>query len=332
MSKHVVVTGGCGFIGHHYVEHILRNTDWTITVLDKLSYASSGFDRLRDIKAFDDNRVTSIVSDLVMPISDGVAREIKPVDYLVHMAAESHVDNSITDPEPFVLSNVLGTMQILNYAKTLPDLKKFIYFSTDEVFGPAPKGTKHTEWDRYNCANPYAATKAGGEELCLAYANTYGVPILITHTMNVFGERQHPEKFVPKVIKKVLRGETVTIHANKDKTEAGSRFYIHAREVACSLMFLIENGQLGDKYNIVGEDEITNLELAQFIAKVIGKPLLYEMVDFHSSRPGHDLRYGMDGTKMKELGWLPNKTFDDSLRKTVEWLIANRKWLGMKDA
>ena len=223
----ILITGGCGFIGHHVVEHFLKTTKWEIVIFDKLTYAASGFDRVRDIKAFDDKRVTFFTTDLTRSIPHGVIQETKDVDYILHLAAETHVDNSINDPEPFVMSNVIGTMHMLEYAKKLDDLRGFNYFSTDEVFGPAPEGVNYKEWDRYDSTNPYSATKAGGEELCLAYANTYKVPVFITHGMNCFGERQHPEKFIPLVIKKILADEVVSIHADDTKTIPGSRFYIH---------------------------------------------------------------------------------------------------------
>lgn len=324
----ILITGGAGFIGHHIVEHILKNTDWEIVVLDKLNYASLGFDRLRDISVFDENRVLVLTSDFSKPITTGVEKEIGDVDYIIHLGAETHVDNSIKDPESFVISNVLGTMHILNFARNQKKLKKMIYFSTDEVFGAAPVGINYKEWDRYNSGNPYAATKAGGEELSLAFHNTYKVPILITHTMNVMGERQHPEKFIPMTIKKILNGDKVIIHSNPDKTKAGSRFYIHARNVASAMLFLLEKGSVGDKYNIVGEKEVDNLELAKFIADTLGKELNYEMVDFHSSRPGHDLRYALDGGKMKSMGWELPINFDNSLKKTIEWTVEHKEWLG----
>lgn len=325
----ILVTGGCGFIGHHFVEHLVRNTDWQIVILDKLNYASTGFDRLRDIECFAEERVLILSSDFSNEISEGVVQEMGDVDYIVHMGAETHVDNSITDPQPFVISNVLGTMHVLNLARRLKQLKKMVYFSTDEVFGPAPEGTAYKEWDRYDSSNPYAATKAGGEELCLAFANTYGVPVMITHTMNVFGERQHPEKFIPMIIRKVLLGEKVTVHADPTRTKPGSRFYIHARNVAAAVAFLLERGKARDKYNIVGEKEVNNLEMAQFIAKVVGKPLDSELVDFHSSRPGHDLRYALDGTKLSEMGWEIPIGFEDSLAKMVLWSLERKRWLGL---
>lgn len=324
----ILVTGGAGFIGHHFCEHILKHSNYEIVVIDRLNYASSGFDRLRDVKVYDNKRVKVFTHDITLPIVDGLKKEIGEVDYIVHMAAETHVDNSITNPEPFVMSNVIGTMRLLEYAKTLKKLKMFVYFSTDEVFGPAPGDTLYKEWDRYNSGNPYSASKAAGEELVLAWANTYKVPAIITHCMNVIGERQDVEKFVPKCIKACLTGEKVYIHSNKSKTKAGTRFYIHARNVADAVWFLIQRGYQGtDKFNIVGQQEIDNLTLAKKISKIVGKKINYEMVDFHGSRPGHDLRYGLNGDKMKMLGWVPPKSLEESLEKTVRWALDNPKWI-----
>jgi len=326
----IIITGGAGFIGHHFCEHILKNTDWHIIVLDKLNYASNGFDRLRDINVFDNKRVQILTVDFSQFISEGIIKEFNDIDYIVHMGAETHVDRSIENPEPFVINNVLGTMHMLNFARKISNLKKFVYFSTDEVFGPAPEGVAYKEWDRYNSSNPYAATKAGAEELCLAYANTYKLPIIITHTMNVFGERQHPEKFIPKIIRNILTNKTTYIHADKTKTKSGSRMWVHARNVSDAILFLLKNKiQMQDKYNIVGEKEVNNLDMALFIAAFLKKDLKYELIDFHSSRPGHDLRYALDGNKIKELGWQLPKTFEESLKKTVEWSLQpeNIRWL-----
>lgn len=327
MPRHVLITGGCGFLGHHLVEHTLKNTDWHISIFDRLTYASRGFDRLRGIKCFDDNRVRVYTHDIRYPISVGLTAELGQVDYILHVAAETHVDNSIIDPEPFVTSNVLGTMHMLNYARTIAKLNWFVYFSTDEVFGPAPDNVNYKEWDRYNSTNPYSASKAGGEELCLAWANTYKLPIIITHCMNLFGERQHPEKFIPNTIRKVLNGQVVTIHSNSNKTRPGSRFYFHARNAADGVLFLLGNAtNRRDKYNLVGQREVSNLELATFIADFLGRKLYHEMVDFHSSRPGHDLRYALDGTKMADLGWAPPLDFETSLLRTIRWYLDNPRW------
>lgn len=326
----ILITGGCGFIGHHLVEAVLKTTDWEIIILDRLNYAANGFDRLRDIEAFDDRRVHIFTHDFIQPIVDGIAEEIGQVDFIIHMGAETHVDNSIVNPAPFVMSNVVGTMQMLEFARRQTKLQKFVYFSTDEVFGPAPEGVNYKEWDRYNCTNPYSASKAGGEELCLAYANCYQVPVIVSHTMNAFGERQHPEKFIPGTIRKILRFERVIIHANADKTRAGSRYYIHARNIASAVLFLLDHGQIREKYNIVGEKEVDNLQMAQSIARILDMPLECELVDFHSSRPGHDLRYALDGTRLAQMGFSFAKKFEGSLEKMVRWSIRpeNIRWIG----
>jgi len=327
MAKRILITGICGFIGHHFAEHVLINTDWEVVGIDKLSYASNGFERLRDTGCLDNKRLSIYCADFVNQLSYGLTRELGNIDYIVHMGAETHVDNSIANPEPFVFANVVGTMRMLDYAKTLKDLKKFIYFSTDEVFGPAPAGESFKEWDRYNATNPYSASKAAGEEICLSYANTYNLPVVISHCMNAFGERQHPEKYIPLTIKKILQGETVTIHSDSTCTNAGTRFYIHCRNISAATMFLLDKGEARDKYNIVGEKEVDNLSLAKFIAEVIGKPLKYDMVNFHGTRPGHDLRYGLDGSKMRKMGWVMPKDFQSSLEKTIKWYLKNPKWL-----
>lgn len=336
MSKHLVITGACGFVGHHLLEGVLKSTDWRVTCLDRLSYASMGYDRLRDIRVWDEaervRRVETFSCDITLPLTDGVRREVGSVDYIWHVAAETHVDNSIRDPWPFVQSNLVGTYQMLQWARTLDSLDRFVMFSTDEVYGPAPAGYVYREWDRYNATNPYAATKAGAEQLALAWANTYGLPVVITNTMNVYGERQHAEKFIPSTVRKVLAGERVIIHADPTRTESGTRFYIHGRNVADALLFLMPRAVQRERYNIVGECEVSNLEMARRIADILDKPLFYEMVDFHSSRPGHDLRYGLCGDKMAAMGWTPPVSFDESLERTIRWIAApeNRKWLEWK--
>lgn len=330
--KKLLLTGGAGFIGSQLCEGLLKETDWNIVILDRLDI-SGNLERLRDISIWEKqkHRVKFVWWDLKAPLNEFIVRDIGRVDYIWHLAASSHVDRSIEDPLSFVMDNVVGTCNLLNFARELKDLKLFINFSTDEIFGPASEGVNYKEWDRYNSGNPYAASKAGAEELCLAFENTYKLPIIITHTMNVIGERQHPEKFIPLCIRKILTGEIVKIHADKTRTKSGVRFYIHARNVFKALVFLTENHKSGEKYNIVGEKEVSNLDLAKFIAKVIGKELKYEMVDFHSSRPGHDLRYSLDGTKLYNLGFRFPKNFKESLIKTVNWYLKkeNLKWLNL---
>ena len=340
--KNVLITGGAGFIAHHLIFYLLKNTKWNIVSLDRLDY-SGNLNRLDNILSKLENnqksRVKIVYHDLKSEINPWIKKEIGNVDIILHLAAGSHVDRSIDYPMEFVLDNVLGTANILEYARKISESKKlerFIYFSTDEVFGPAPKGIDYKENDRYNSTNPYSATKAGGEELAVAYENTYNLPIYITHTMNVFGERQHPEKFIPMCIKKIRDGESVTIHSDKTRKIPGSRHYIHAEDVSEAIYFLLTNpikieldygGAKCPKFNIVGSEEINNLELAQIIADSQGKDLKYEMVDFHSSRPGHDLRYSLSGEKMKKLGWQPSIKLTERIKQVVEWSLKNQNWI-----
>lgn len=344
MTKRMLVTGGAGFIAHHVVDHFLKTTDWEIVSLDRLDY-SGNLNRLHNLisqhSKEDQKRVKIVWHDLKSEISDLTKNFIGHIDVIMHLAASSHVDRSISNPMEFCMDNTVGTVNLLNYARSIPDLERFIYFSTDEVFGPAPNGILYKERDRYNSTNPYSASKAAGEEFCVAFENTYNLPIYITHTMNVFGERQHPEKFIPMCIRKINNGETVTVHSDPTKTIPGSRFYIHARDVAEAMYFLLHmndeqkaivaerdyGGAKCPKFNVVGKEEIDNLSLARAIAEAEGKELKYEMIDFHSSRPGHDLRYGLDGNFMRELGWEPKLSLNERIKEVVDWSLANEDWI-----
>ena len=300
----VLITGSTGFIGAAVANHFSK-LGYEVDALDSLTYAS------------DPNRLDSPKNIYTYDITHPI-RLKQQYDYILHLAAETHVDNSIIDPGRFVQTNVVGTFNMLEFARTQHHLKKFLYFSTDEVFGPAPEGVNYKEWDRYNSGNPYAATKAGAEELTLAYGNTYDLPVVITHTMNAFGPTQNAEKFIPSTIHKVKTGRTVIIHSDKTATLSGSRFYIHTSDIAKAVQFVIENGEIKDKYNIVGKEETTNLDVALLIAELLGEDLDYEMVDFHSARPGHDLRYALDGTKLKEMGWEPSLTLREGLEALLD--------------
>ena len=348
----LLITGGLGFLGHHICEHFLRSTDAEIVILDKMTYASSGFDRLRDIAAFDDKRVRVIGCDLGQSIPEGVSREVGDVDYVIHAAAETHVDNSITDPLPFYMSNVIGTHHLLIWLRSkLQGLKRVFIVSTDEVYGPAQFGEDVSGFDEhapFRPANPYAASKAGEESVAMSYANTFKIPTTICTTMNLIGERQHFEKMVPKCIRAALLGETMTIHADPTCTRSGTRFYLHCRTYAHALGFLIErDGQhqlardaspfmrkeaeteLPIKIHVCGEREISNLDLAQMIAGYVGKPLRCELTSWHQSRPGHDLRYAMQDKLIRDLGWQRPMNLEQSLEKTVRWYLDNPKWLGL---
>jgi dTDP-glucose 4,6-dehydratase len=325
-----LITGGAGFIASHFIDHVLTNTNWDLVVLDKFTYASNGLLRLKEIGAYDNPRVKLHVHDCSKPMGRCLEKEIGHVDYLLHMAAGTHVDNSIACPRDFVEANIFGTLEMLEYARRIPYLSKFVYFSTDEVFGPAAVDQRFKEWDRYNSCNPYSATKAGGEELALAWANTYNVPVMITHTMNVIGERQHPEKFVPRLVRNILAGKKVLIHTDPKTGVPGSRNYLHCRDVSSAVQFLLEARTLNrDKYNIAGNEEVSNLVVAQEVAHILGRELIYEEVNPTNVRPGFDVRYGLCGEKVESLGWKPAHKFEYNIRSVVEWMVRpeNRHWL-----
>jgi len=348
MKERILISGGNGFLGSHIIESVLKNTDWEIVNLDKMSYASEGFDRIKDIKAYDESRVLNLAVDLTLPLSEGVKKEIGYVDIILNLASESHVDNSIKNPVPFIKNNVNLTLNLLEYARELDKkgfpIERFIQFSTDEVYGTAPEGVNYAEGDRFNPGNPYSASKAMQECLCYAYSNTFKIPIQITNTMNVLGERQHPEKYLPLCMSKIVSGDILKIHSNPEKTKAGTRFYIHARNVADGLLHIIKGSDefldnvdsSKGKFHIVGEKELDNLELALLVEKSVNKikgyenkHLNYELVDFHSSRPGHDLRYGMSGKKMESLGWSVPHSIEKSIDNIVKWTLneENKRWL-----
>ena len=327
----ILITGGAGFIGHHLIEKLLSTTSCNIISLDRLD-TSGNLSRIEHVLQLNPawkKRIKLVWHDLKAPLNQMVRKSIgEGITHVLHLAAGSHVDRSIENPMEFVYDNVVGTGNILEYCRLhLKDsLEFFLYFSTDEVFGPAPDGVIYKEDDRYRCNNPYAATKAGAEELCVAFENTYKMPIIISHTMNVFGNRQHPEKFIPKVIGNIIEGKKTFIHADETCTIPGSRHYIHSEDVADAVLFLMQNHTVGEKYNIVGKEEVNNLELAEMIAQILDCDLDYELIDFHSVRPGHDLRYAISGVKMKKLGWEPSRILRDSLQEVITWTLQYPEW------
>jgi dTDP-glucose 4,6-dehydratase len=340
----VLVTGGAGFIGHHMIRRLLKEPGYNIVSLDRLDFAGN-LNRLADLAqefpAETMRRLKIIFHDLRAEINPQLAAQIGPIDYIVHLAAGSHVTRSIENPMRFVQDNVVGTVNLLDYARhNLPNLKKFINFGTDEVFGHAPEGVNYTEYDRYNSRSPYSASKAGAEEMCVAYENTFKMPIYCTHTMNVFGERQNPEKFIGIIMRKVLAGEEVTIHGDEETgTRSGMRHWIHAADVADATMFIMDlphgefelpadfGGHQCPKFNIAGPVEMSNLEVAQRVASIMGRELRYKMVGFDKQRPGHDFRYSLSGDYMKSLGWVPKYDFDTRLEQMINWTLRNDRWL-----
>lgn len=336
MSKRVLLTGISGFAGSHILEHILVNTDWHVVGIASWKHKGTP-ERIEEVLKGDPlwrGRVEIITHDLESPIPPRTMIRIGRCDYILNVASDSHVDRSIEDPVPFVQNNVNLVLNMLEFARAYkPDV--FLQFSTDEVYGVAPDGVNHKEWSSIVPSNPYSASKACQEAIAISYWRTYGVPVIITNTMNLCGPMQDAEKFMAKTIRLVQKGETVPVHGTPERI--GSRFYLHARNMADAVLFLLktvtprkyEDGIeiQPDRFNIVGDTELNNLEVAQMMAKMMGKELKYELVDWHTTRPGHDFRYSLDGKKLRDLGWKAPVDFETSLRTYIQWTLAHREWL-----
>ena len=321
MPTKILVTGGAGFAGSHLIEEILRGTDWEVFSLDRLTYAGD-LDRLAHLAQ---TRIRCIHHDFRMPLGNGVLKQLDGVRFIVHNGAETHVRRSFANPEIFVQSNVTGTLNMLEAARVLsPEM--FLYTSTDEVFGPVSDERKFEEDDALLPSNPYSASKAAGEMLVRSYWRSFQLPVIITRTMNMFGERQHPEKFVPMVIRKLLSSEPVEIHTSPGG-QIGSRQWLHARVQASAILFLLQGaGKPGEIYHVSGEKH-SNLEIAQIIADILEVGMLPWFVNAFSEFPAHDLHYAIDGTKILRLRWNPPVDFLSSLSKTVLWSKEHREWL-----
>lgn len=333
MSKTVLITGGAGFIGSHAVEHVLVNTDWNVVVLDALTYAGNT-KNFTESEHYDERRVEFIHRDLRMPLLSSAYRALDGIDYVWHFASDSHVDNSLEDPARFFIGNAQITTYLLEWAR-YSNIEQFVQVSTDEVYGPAEPGQEHTEWSDIIPSNPYSASKAAQEAVAIAYWRSYGVPVVITNTMNNFGERQHAEKYVPMTIDNIRQGNILSVHAGRSEDGewvSGSRYWLHARNHADALLWLSEHpvamyNQPGvdrpDRYNIAGEHR-TNLEIAELIADALNiNAFRYEFVDAHTKRPGHDLHYGLDSAKLQGLGWKPPVDMVNALDRTVQWYLRN---------
>ncbi len=341
MSKNVLLTGGPGFIGHQAVKKLLEKTDWKITVIDRLSYAGD-LNRIEEIllELGDDSRkrLEFIFFDLKSPFNDQIIKKLGNINYIVHIGASSHVNRSVEDPSLFIQDNIVGTFNLLEAAKKFEQLELFYYFSTDEVFGPSDEDSKFKEWDRYNSKNPYAATKAAGEELTISFSNTYSIPSLISHCCNVYGERQHFEKFIPNTIKKVLNDDEVIVHTD-DNNIPGSRYYLHNEDLAETILFLLENYQMvmseseklfnkkPAKVNITGNSLITNLEVVESIQSLLKKEVNYKLINNDPDRPGHDIKYGLDSSFLKQIGGEFDRGFEAGIEQTVNWFLDNKEWL-----
>jgi dTDP-glucose 4,6-dehydratase len=333
--KRVLLSGAGGSIGVHVIAHIMHHTDWEIVCLD--SFHHKGYrERITTVCLNHPEwipRIITLQHDLTCPISEELSTAIGHIDYILHLAAMSDVFLSVENPVWTIQNNVNSTLVMLEYARKIKP-EQFIYFSTDEVYGPVKKGEAHKEWDTHRPSNAYSASKAASEDICYAYWRGYDIPLIITNTMNNFGEMQSSTKFPVMVQKKLDADEEVTIHG--DEKEIGTRFYIHSRNVADALLFIIDKGayrhEIGKldeplRYHIVGDECLSNLEMAQEVAKLMGKELKYKLVNFHKDNPAHDIHYGLQDNKLRPSGWKQPLTFEESMRKTIEWQQNNKEWI-----
>lgn len=336
--KKVLLTGIAGFIGAHTLEHFLEKTDWEIVGIDSFRHGGkqARIDQVLSKNPEWVKRVTIMPHDLVVPFSIGQMEQIGKPDYIINMASESHVDRSISDPLPFVINNIALTVRMLEFARFAKP-EKFIQISTDEVYGPLNNDDNpFFEWERYLPSNPYSASKASQEMIAISYWRTYGLPLIITNTMNNVGEMQDVEKFLPMAIRDIEDGQTVQIHSEGE--EIGSRFYLHARNHSDALLYLLNNhdpfqypdSHRPSKFNVASDLRLSNLEIAQKLAKLLNKPLKYELVSYHATRPGHDMHYGLNGMLLESIGWKPPIDFDESLRRTVDNYLEHKEWLWPK--
>lgn len=324
--KKILVTGGAGFIGSHFVDYVLENTDWSIVVMWRSSKK-----KVEDLESYNKNknRVTFWHVDL----SEGIKNlRVGDLDYIVHFASEVNVDNSLDNCIPFVKSNVLGTAHLLEWIKEYYPNTKTCLFSTDEVLGAAREGVSFKENTIRKPSNPYAATKAAIELLAYSFAHSFNLPIFTVRSMNMFGEKQDQDKFIPRVVKTILEDKQIILHG-KDKTNVASRHWIYVDDVVEGVFFLLDKAVPNEIYHIVGK-EMDVYYLAGLIYKAIKKEVLPEeklrFVDFHSARPGHDKRYSLSGEKLKKMGWTPRFNLEEDIQKVARWFAKNPEWINVK--
>jgi dTDP-glucose 4,6-dehydratase len=335
MSKRILVTGGAGFIGSAVVRHIIRETGHQVLVVDKLTYAGN-LDSLAPVS--NDPRYSFMRADIADAPKMREAFESFRPDAVMHLAAESHVDRSIDGPGEFIQTNVVGTFTLLQAAlgfwRTLPDAEKerfrFHHISTDEVFGTLGDTGLFCETSAYDPRSPYSASKASSDHLVRAWHHTYGLPVVLTNCSNNYGPYHFPEKLIPLTIINALEGLKLPVYGNG----ANIRDWLHVEDHARALLAVVMQGAVGHTYCIGANCERTNLQVVEAICSLVDElaPVLKTgprraLIAFVADRPGHDLRYAIDNSKIvADLGWQPRETFETGLRRTVEWYLGNRSW------
>lgn len=312
----MLVTGGAGFIGSNFIRHMLtEHPDTRIVNLDALTYAGN-LENLRDVAG--NPNYTFVRGDICDPETVAAVFRNHPIDTVVHFAAESHVDRSISDGAAFVRTNVLGTFTLLDCARK-HGVRRFIHISTDEVYGSTPSGS-FRETDTLNPSSPYSSSKAASDLLARSFFITHGLPVIVTRCTNNYGPYQFPEKLIPFFTTNLLQGKKVPVYG----TGRNVRDWLYVIDHCRAIDFILQHGEPGEIYNIGGGAEMTNLEITQKILELLGED--ESMIEYVPDRKGHDFRYSLDFGKLRKLGWKPAYRFDDALEATVEWYVENEWW------
>ena len=307
------ITGGAGFIGSNYARHVLRNTDDEVTVFDALTYAGNRAN-LADLE--DDPRFSFVHGDICD--REAVAAALPGHDAVVHFAAESHVDRSLLDPDVFIRTNCSGTNVMCDIAAQV-GVERFIHISTDEVYGSIEEGS-FVETDRLEPRSPYSAAKAGSDLIAMAYHETYGLPVTITRSSNQYGPYQFPEKLIPFFSTNMLDGKKVPLYGDG----LNVRDWMFVRDNCMGVDLVLRRGEVGQIYNIGAGNELTNRQITDRLLAILGKD--ESAVEYVEDRLGHDRRYSIDTTKVRQLGWTPATSFDEGLEETVRFYRDNRDW------